>query len=167
MICNLVNVYPDCRINNVKFYRTEYINKYLYTMRVCASIGNEIIKLVYRYGDKFELIKRIAYEYRNGAMQKMDIGRCVVNLGQEYFIRDSQTGNICKDESGKYPLWAQVYRDENNLYNYVNGNAPSLQIEYLIKKNILILSADNELLIGNLFIESYNTRELSLEELLK
>lgn len=40
-------------------------------------------------------------------------------------------------KSNSYPIWAEVYYDGKE-YNYVYGNSPSEQVEYLFKKNLLI-----------------------------
>ena len=69
-------------------------------------------------------------------------------------------------KSNSYPIWAEVYYDGKE-YNYVYGNSPSEQVEYLFKKNLLIKAVNGRLPDEIPSIESYDTKELLLNELLK
>lgn len=162
-------VYKSCHVDCVRFFVTEYYDKKLYYMHVYALVDGEIRILYFPQGDKSE-IKRKAESYNKREMKLIDVCRCFVSLKQKYFVRDSQTGSICRDESGKpikidkYPIYAGVFLDEDGSYNFMNGNDPTSQGDQLKKRGVLVLSVDGELPpIGARFY----SRELSSVELLK
>ena len=105
-------------------------------------------------------------------MQRMNVCKCTAEFENEFFIRDSKKVSPSEDntemfiKSNSYPIWAEVYYDGKE-YNYVYGNSPSEQVEYLFKKNLLIKAVNGRLPDEIPSIESYDTKELLLNELLK
>lgn len=168
---HIEKLYKNCLIKDVRFYQTEYYDKYLYTMRMEVSVEDKIISLVFKIRG-LETIKKNAYAYKNGGIQRIDVCKYTVEFESEYFIRDFKTGSLSKDKNGefvrcnKYPIWAAVYY--NDGYEPISGNSPSEQIEFLFKKNILIKPVNGRLPDKIPPIKSpYHTRELLSNELLE
>lgn len=164
-------LYKNCQVKCVRFYKTEYYEKSLYTMRKEVLVENKVISLVYKIRKPNDIIG-IAYAYKNGDMQRMNVCKCTAEFENEFFIRDSKKVSPSEDntemfiKSNSYPIWAEVYYDGKE-YNYVYGNSPSEQVEYLFKKNLLIKAVNGRLPDEIPSIESYDTKELFLNELLK
>lgn len=162
-------IYKFCSICNVRFYVTEYYEKKLYYMHVHVLVRGIERILYFPMGDKIGELKRIAESYNKGEMKPIDVCECFVTLEQKYFIRDLQTGCLCRDESGKYiqvdkyPIYAGVYLDDDNSYCFIKGNDIASQRDQLIKRGVLVLSVGDKRLPAARFY----SRELSIDELLK
>ncbi len=169
-------LYKNCIVKCVRFYKTEYYEKNLYTIRKDVLVENKVISLVYKIRKLNDIIS-IAYAYKNGGMQSMqriNVCKCTAEFKSEYFIRDSKNVSPSEDKtemfikSNRCPIWAEVYYDgKDKEYKYVKGNSPSEQVEYLFKKSLLIKAVNGRLPDEIPAIKSYDTKELLLNELLK
>lgn len=91
-------LYKNCQVKCVRFYKTEYYEKSLYTMRKEVLVENKVISLVYKIRKPNDIIG-IAYAYKNGDMQRMNVCKCTAEFENEFFIRDSKKVSPSEDNT--------------------------------------------------------------------
>ena len=161
--------YKACYIDSVRFYETKYYDKKLYYILMSVLVDGNIREIYIPYKDKISSIKSMATLYYRGKMPRsIDVCKSLVKLGQKFFVRNLQTGHICRDESGKLIqinelyLYAVGYFDESGDWHFMKGNEPTSQVSQLRNRGILVLDSQ----LSSIHIPFYS-RELSSEELLK
>lgn len=66
---HIEKLYKNCLIKDVRFYQTEYYDKYLYTMRMEVSVEDKIISLVFKIRG-LETIKKMHMPIRMGVYKE-------------------------------------------------------------------------------------------------
>lgn len=85
-------LYKNCQVKCVRFYKTEYYEKSLYTMRKEVLVENKVISLVYKIRKPNDIIG-IAYAYKNGDMQRMNVCKCTAEFENE-FLYETQKRSV-------------------------------------------------------------------------